>query len=117
MYYMVMLVLDNPDLLDKVLESWHQNGIGGATIIESSGFHRWQAQKRLLPMRYNLPPLKGELGNYNYTLFTVVPSEEKARQALQAVEEITGNLDDPNTGSFAAWPIELVTGVPAQPKA
>jgi hypothetical protein len=113
--YMVMLVLDNPDLLDSVLEEWDQNGITGATIIESSGFNRRLKKNLLIPIRYNLPQMQGEITPYHYTLFAVVPAEENAARALQAAEKITGDLDNPNTGIFAAWPVPLVKGVSAHP--
>lgn len=109
--FMVMLVLDNPDLLDKVLEAWDQAGICGATIIESSGFHRRMKQNLLMPIRYNLPQMEAEITPYHYTLFAAVPAEDLVQKALQAAEKITGNLDDPNTGIFAAWPLTVSKGV------
>ncbi len=48
--YAVFFVLDNPDLLDDVLDAWYAAGIGGVTIFESTGFHRRQHQH--IAMRY-----------------------------------------------------------------
>ena len=109
--YMIMLVLDDPAKLDKILEAWAQIGVTGATIIESTGMHR--RTRKHIPMRYTFEDTSlQEKGNY--TLFVIVPSEELVDQSLAAVELIVGNLDDPNTGVFSAWPLLVVKGVPVR---
>ena len=106
--YMIMLVLDDPARLDKILEAWAQIGVTGATIIESTGMHR--RTRKHIPMRYSFEDTSlQEKGNY--TLFVIVPGEELVNQSLAAVESIVGNLDDPNTGVFSAWPLSVVKGV------
>lgn len=109
--FMVMLVIDNPDLLDRVLAEWDAAGISGATIIESSGFHRRMRMNFIIPARVDLPQMQGEVTPYHYTLLAAVPDETSADLALQAAERITGNLDQPNTGIFASWPLSRVKGV------
>jgi len=107
--YMIMLVLDDPARLDKILEAWAQIGVTGATIIESTGMHR--RTRKHIPMRYSFEDTSlQEKGNY--TLFVIVANEELVNQSLAAVESIVGNLDDPNTGVFSAWPLAVVKGVP-----
>ena len=53
----------------------------------------------------------------NCTLFAIVPDEQVARQCLAATERIVGELDDPNTGVFMAWPLAVVKGVPPSVRA
>ncbi|MFZ6027505.1 MAG: hypothetical protein ACOYYS_07290 [Chloroflexota bacterium] len=107
--YMIMFVLDNPDLLDEVLKAWEAVGIRGATIVESTGIQRLRHQS--VPMRFffqSLEPVeKGHL-----TLFVIVASEALAQDCLHATEQIVTDLDGPNTGVFAAWPLAVVRGVP-----
>ncbi len=112
--YMVMLVLDDPSRLDAVLEAWAGIGISGATILESTGIYRHRAVRRQVHARYNFAGLGagGEFGNY--TLFAVVPDEAVARQCLAAVEGVVGDLDGPNTGVLAAWPLAVIKGVPPE---
>ena len=106
--YMIMLVLDDPDKLDEILAAWAEIGVTGATITESTGMHR-RARKHI-PMRYSFEDTSlQEKGNY--TLFVIVASEELVTKSLEAVEAIVGNLDDPNTGVFSAWPLAVVKGV------
>jgi hypothetical protein len=105
--YMIFFVLDDPSLLNKILAGWEAAGIGGATIVESSGLHR---RTKHLPMRYSFDSGMEEEGHL--TLFAIVPDEDRVQACLAATEVVTGNLDDPNTGVFAAWPLSSVKGVP-----
>jgi hypothetical protein len=45
------------------------------------------------------------------TLFAIVPTRELAAMSMNSVERIIGSLDAPDTGVFAAWPLEMVKGV------
>lgn len=111
MYMMIMLVLDNPEQLEKVLEAWENAGIRGATIVESTGIQR--LRRKNLPMRYlfQTPGLREE---GHLTLFVIVESEQMVQECLRATESIVTDLDEPNTGVFAAWPLAFVRGVPSR---
>jgi hypothetical protein len=80
----------------------------GVTIIESTGLGRLRREQ--IPLRYFFTGQRIEEGHL--TLFVIVPDESKARACLQAVEQVTGNLDQPNSGVFAAWPLAIVKGLP-----
>lgn len=112
--YMIMFVLDNPDLLDQVLAAWEGAGIRGATIVESTGIQR--LKRKNIPMRYlfQTPDLVEE---GHLTLFVIVQSEQMVHECLNATEHIVSDLDQPNTGVFTAWPVTLVRGVPPAPQA
>jgi nitrogen regulatory protein PII len=106
--YMVMLVLDDIKHLDKVLDAWVQLGVPGSTIIESSGLFRRQSAS--IPMRYRY----GEdlsLEKDNITLLSIVQKEENIQKCLDAVEQIVGDLNNPNTGVFCAWPLYVTKGI------
>lgn len=107
MMYMIMLVLDNPDHLDEVLEAWERTGIRGATIIESIGIQRLRHKN--IPMRYifETPGLTEE---GHLTLFVIVENEQMVQDCLYATEQIVTDLDGPNTGVFAAWPLAFMRG-------
>lgn len=110
--HIIFFVLNSPERLDDLLEAWEQVGIHGATIIESTGLH---LQRSLAaPMRNNpsyLPPsIPVEIGHK--TLFVIVQDEAAVRACLQATEGLIGDLNAPNTGVFAAWPLTTVKGFP-----
>jgi hypothetical protein len=106
---MITLVLNNPDHLDSVLEAWVRAGILGATIMESTGIHH--LRRKNVPMRY-LFQTSRLVEEGHLTLLVIVESEQMVQDCLHATEQIVGNLDKPNTGVFATWPLTLVRGVP-----
>lgn len=111
--YMVMFVLDNPDQLDAVLEAWRAIGVSGVTILESTGMHRRTVGRgRHLPLRYDFAQTQAGVVETHCTLFVIVPDRDMAAQCLAAVEQMVGDLDEPQTGVLAAWPLDIVKGVP-----
>ncbi len=110
--FMVMYVLDNPDKLDAVLEAWDAVGVGGVTIIESSGIFRQQTKRRRIPMRFGFEHLIERAERGNYTLITLVEDEDIVERCTAAVEQVVGDLSEPNTGVLAAWPLAVVRGLP-----
>ena len=111
--YMVMLVLDDTDHLDAVLDAWYAAGVGGATIAETTGFHRRRARRGHIAARYALGGMVSGGETCNYTLWAIVPDEETVQRCLAAAETVVGDLDGPNTGVLAAWPLAVVKGVPS----
>lgn len=107
--FMIMLVLDDPDRLDEVLGGWEKAGIRGATIVESTGIQR--LRRRNVPMRYIFQS-PGLVEEGHLTLFVIVDSEELLHKCQQITEQIVGDLDMPDTGVMAAWPLTIVRGVP-----
>lgn len=110
MMYMILFVLDDPDYLERLLKCWEAIGIGGVTIIESTGIHRLRRSQA--PFRYLFGASTSEVGHL--TLLAVVPDEAIVHACLQETEKLIGSLDNPDTGIFTAWPLSLVKGVSAQ---
>lgn len=110
--HMVLLVLDDPAQLDRVLQAWEEAGVRGATIVESTGFRRRRAGEVRVAARYAFGHTSGLTEEGHYTLFAIVAGEAEARRCLQATESVVGDLNQPNTGVLAAWPLTLVKGVP-----
>ncbi len=104
--FMAMFVLDDPELLTQVLSAWEQAGIRGATIFESTGMNR--VRRRFVPMRFMAPVVDNE--ESHLTLMAVVKDEEEVQSCLRAAESVVGDLADPNTGMFTAWPLSFAKG-------
>ncbi|HHY88683.1 MAG TPA: hypothetical protein GYA06_07185 [Chloroflexi bacterium] len=104
--YMVFCVIDDVERLDDVLDAWVEAGITGTTILESTGIAR--KRKRYIPMRFNYGVADRMEGHY--TLITIVPDEDTVRRCLKAAESVIGDLNEPNTGVFAAWPLSVTKG-------
>ena len=107
--YMILLVLDDPSNLDKVLDAWHAIGSTGATILDSSGMHRQRAAS--VHMRY-LYRNTSFTSKTNLTIMTVVEGMDVVQASLAQVEKVVGDLSNPNTGIFTCWPLTLQKGLP-----
>lgn len=111
--YMVLFVLDDPDLLYKVLDAWDAIGVGGVTIIESTGINRLKQARRVgAPFMAGLNRLMTSQEEGHNTLLAIVPDQAMAENCLLAAEQVVGDLDQPNNGILAAWPLAMVKGVP-----
>ena len=108
--YMIFFVLDDPNPLNEILEAWEGLGVRGVTIVESTGMHR--VRRHFIPMRYVSALISQE--ENHLTLFVIVKDEAQVQACLRAVEQVVGDLDGPNTGVMAAWPLSLVKGLPEQ---
>jgi nitrogen regulatory protein PII len=112
--YMVMFVLDDPSRLDEVLNAWEAAGIGGATIIESTGINRRKQAKLVgTSLMAGINRLMTSDEESHYTLFTIVPDESVVTRCLEAAQAVVGDLNKANTGILAAWPLSVVKGLPA----
>lgn len=108
MEYMTLFILDDPAKLDAVLKALIKGGIHGATIIESTGLFRHQ--RKSIPMRYLYGSPQAD-EKENLALFALVNDEETAKKCLKLVESVVGDLNEPNTGIFAAWPLSMTKGL------
>ncbi len=107
--YMMIFVLDNPDQLDKVLETWMDAGVRGITVLESTGVHRLLEQGGL-PTFLGFRRLSQTSKYSHYTLFSIV-DEETIQRVARATEVIVGNLNTPDTGILFTLPVGQVWGL------
>ncbi len=115
--FQLWLVLDNPGLLNDVLEAWTDIGVRGITILESTGVHRVRTRASAQDVPFMLGfsrLLRTDQVGHN-TLFAVVPSMEIVQQLVVATEKIVGDLSQPNTGVLFAVPVAAAWGLPKQP--
>jgi hypothetical protein len=107
---MIMLVLNNPDKLDDVLDAWHEAGIGGATVMESTGIYR--RRPGLMGARYafGFPPITNMTECGHFTLFTIVNDAQMVERCYEATQSVIGDLTEPNTGIMAAWQVDQAWG-------
>jgi hypothetical protein len=114
--YQFWLVLDNPALLNDVLEAWTDIGVKGVTILESTGVHRVRSRASSQDTPFMLGfsrLLRTDQVGHN-TLFAVVPNMDVVERLVTATEEIVGDLSQPNTGVLFAVPVAAAWGLPKQ---
>lgn len=106
--YMVFFVLNDTSFLERILNAWKNLGFAGATIVDSAGQHKYQ--QKHIPMRFSF----GESSSTeicNTTLFLIVKNRKQVKLCLEAIESVVGDINNPDTGVFCAWPLPIVKGV------
>lgn len=113
MNHMIMLILDDINQCSNILEAWEAQGVGGITILESTGLGR---VKKLsirddMPLMPSLSRLLQSREERHRTLFTVVETEAMVDNIIQATEAIIGDLESPHNGVLFVLPVSRVVGL------
>jgi len=112
--YMILFVLHDTSQLEDVLTAWEQCGVGGVTILPSTGLVRFRQYGPLrddLPLFPSLDDVMAHVQNSNRTLLTIVENDERVERVVAATQEVTGDLSQPNTGILAVLPLARVYGL------
>jgi len=112
MFQLLVLVLDDPALLDRVLDAWLDAGVCGLTVLDSTGVEgsRGRAGGDDLPTFLGFRRLPHTDQHGHYTLFTVTDAETIQR-VVPATEAIVGDLNAPHTGILFTLPVNQAWGV------
>ncbi len=109
--YMLVMVLDDTAHLSDVLNAWDQAGVGGVTIIESTGLNRVLRRHNADMAFVGFSQMFGSGRVGHNTLFTVIDSLEMAETAVAATEAVLGDLSQPDTGIIFALPVAKTWGL------
>lgn len=108
---MFVLVLNRVECLEKILESLLVKGIGGATILESTGMIQvLDAYDSDLPMFGALRQLLNPVRKGSKTVIMLL-EDEKVEEARKVIREVTGGLNKPDTGIAFSVPTLFVEGL------
>jgi len=113
MYHMVMLILDDTNQYSPILEAWEAQGIGGITILESTGLGRVRklSIRDDIPLMPSLSRLLQTREERHRTLFTVVETEKMVDNLIAATEAIIGDMENPHNGVIFVLPVSRVVGL------
>jgi len=78
-------------------------------VIDSAGMGHLIANKS--PLFSMFTDLSSENNDNSKTIMTVVKSDEERDKVLQAVEEILGDLSEPNSAVFFTTPVMFQKGM------
>lgn len=113
--FLVLFVLNDPDKVEAVLDAWDQAGVGGVTVLASTGLARVQNRRKALrediPLIPRLEDFLHISENLNRTLFTIVDTQDMVDRVIAATETVTGDLDLPDSGILAVMPVTQVRGL------
>ena len=109
---LLVMVLNKIECLEDILERFAEEGIKGATVIDSRGMaqslYNHDELKFIASLRLLLDPSHRE----NKTIFVVL-EEEKISVVSKIVNDITGGLDKPDTGILFTVPVQYIEGIGA----
>ena len=112
--YVVLFVLNNPDLLNEVLDAWEGVGVSGVTVLPSTGLGRIRQKEGLrddVPLMPGLEDFYHHEADISHTVFTIVDSEKLAKEVVAATERVAGDLEQPGNGILVVLPTVSVHGL------
>ena len=110
---LLLIVLNKTEKLNSLLDAWMEQGIGGATVLKSSGM------VRILAKNIEQYPIVGSLRRMltdiderkdSRTIFMAL-QDEKIEAAKAVVRGVVGDLSQPDTAVMFTLPVLSVEGV------
>lgn len=116
MHQMVLLVLNNVEQCNPVLKAWEDAGVGGATIIHTTGMGRLKraSLRDDFPLMPSLADFLGDAEVQHRTVFTIIDDDSLVDKIVAATEKVTGDLNNPHTGMLVVLPVTRVIGMHRQ---
>ncbi|MBP6015384.1 MAG: hypothetical protein KA586_01560 [Candidatus Promineofilum sp.] len=115
MYYLVTLILDDIARELEVFDAWENTGVGGITILESTGLARIRLKEGYrddIPLMPSIRSFFHSREEHHRTIFSIVQGEAMVQRLIDVTESLLGPLSTPHTGIMFAVPISHVAGVP-----
>ena len=109
----LFIVLNQPNLLEDLLDKFIEIGVKGATILDSQGMgfavnHGGHGNE---PFFGKIRSMIDNSRPYNKTVFTVIEDEETLERAVKAAKEVFGDVYEPGIGMMFTMPVNNVYGM------
>ncbi len=105
----MVLILNKTDVLDNLLEGMSAAGLGGATIIESSGLATTLSRLDSSFISSSIRAILSGAEDDNRTILSVIRNDQ-LEIARKVIYNTVGDLSSPNTGILFTVPIDFVEG-------
>ncbi len=106
---LMVLILNKTDVLDNLLEGLSAAGLGGATIIESSGLATTLSRLDSSFISSSIRAILSGAEDDNRTILSVIRNDQ-LDIARKVIYNTVGDLSTPNTGILFTVPIDFVEG-------
>lgn len=107
----VFIVLNKTECLEELLEEFSRSRFFGATILESRGMIREIQENSDISFLLSVRSLLNPNHKESKTIFMVV-SDDQIPVVSRIVNEVTGGLDQPDTGILFTIPVGYTEGLP-----
>lgn len=105
---LLVAVINDREKLDEMLSGFIELGITGATVVNTEGMGRLLSHE--IPIFAGLQALISGSRAQNCMVLSVIPAS-KVQGAIDLLQEVCGNLDDPATGIAFTVPVDAVVGL------
>jgi len=114
----LFLVLNETEYLDDILSAFVEVGVKGATILDSQGMASAICcnESRQIPLFGSLKSFLDSSRPYNKTVFTVIETEELLEKAINAINNVIGDICKPGIGVMFTVPVGNIYGLPKNTK-
>ena len=106
---LVVIVLNKTECLEELLEEFARRSLQGATILESRGMMQELSDEPEMEFLFSLRHILNPNHRENRTIF-MAASESKVPIIVDAVNQVTGGLDQGDTGILFTLPIDSLIG-------
>ena len=106
---LMVIILNKTDVLDSLLEGMSAAGLGGATIIESSGLATTLSRLDSSFISSSIRAILSGAEDDNRTILSVIRNDQ-LEIARKVVYNTVGELSKPNTGIMFTVPLDFVEG-------
>ena len=108
---LVVIVLNKVECLEELLSEFAENGIKGATVLDSTGMARVLSDgKEDLRLFGTLSMIFNPDRQESKTIFTVLP-HDKTKLLKEIANKVVGGFAHPDTGIIFGLPINFVEGI------
>lgn len=111
---LILFVLHDPEKLRDLLDAWKEAGVGGATVLFSSGLGRIDQAGMLrddLPLMPSLDDFLPKLERLSRTVFSLIDDDAVVDRVIAATQHVVGDLNEPDRGLLMVLPVERVYGL------
>jgi nitrogen regulatory protein PII len=107
---LLILILNRVEALDQLLEHFSKAGIKGGTVIDSTGMARELLKNEDFNFFGSLRTIIDPERTRNKTLLFAL-HEEQIKTALDLINDVVGDLSDPDSGIVFTLPIDYIRGL------
>ena len=106
---LLVCVVNQEEKIEEILSGFLELGVTGATVLKSEGMGRVLMQE--VPAFAGLQTFISRSRPQNTTLFSVIESAELMDRAVDLVQRVCGDFNQPSTGILFTVPLTRVAGL------
>lgn len=107
---LLFFVLSKPDLLHALLTTLADNGVKGATILESTGMGRELMDNDEISIFGSLRAILSDNSRQTKTLLMVL-QDDMVQKTVKLIEKVVGPIGGPDRGIIFTVPIDFAKGL------